>query len=63
MKAQDVLDAVKRYVSESEDSERQIAIKIGVSRATLYRWLADKAQPHKRRLAQVAGFLRRIGYI
>jgi hypothetical protein len=63
MKAQDVLEAVKRYLSESKDSERQTAIKIGVSRATLYRWLTDKAQPHKRRLVQVAGFLRRIGYI
>lgn len=63
MKAQDVLDAVKRYVSESEESERRTAIKLGVSRVTLSRWLADKAQPHRRRLAQVAGFLRRIGYI
>jgi transcriptional regulator with XRE-family HTH domain len=63
MKAKEVLDAVKRYVSESKDSERQIAIKLGVSRVTLYRWLADKAQPHKRRLAQVAGFLKRVGYI
>jgi len=63
VKTQDVLDAVKRYVGESQDGERQTAIKIGVSRATLYRWLTDKAQPHKRRLAQVAGFLRRIGYI
>ena len=63
MKAKEVLDAVKRYVSESKDSERQIASKLGVSRVTLYRWLADKAQPHKRRLAQVAGLLKRIGYI
>ena len=63
LKAQEVLDAVKRYVSESGDNERQIANKLGVSRVTLYRWLADKVQPHKRRLAQVAGLLRRIGYI
>lgn len=63
LKAQEVLDAVKRYVSESGDNERQTAIKLGVSRVTLYRWLADKVHPHKRRLAQVAGLLRRIGYI
>jgi hypothetical protein len=63
MKVQEVLDAVKSYVSESRDNERQTAIKLCVSRVTLYRWLADKAQPHKRRLAQVAGLLRRIGYI
>ena len=63
LKAQEVLDAVKRYVSESGDNERQTAIKLGVSHVTLYRWLADKVQPHKRRLAQVAGLLRRIGYI
>jgi DNA invertase Pin-like site-specific DNA recombinase len=63
LKANEVLDAVKRYVSESGDNERQTAIKLGVSRVTLYRWLADKVQPHKRRLAQVAGLLKRIGYI
>ena len=63
LKAQEVLDAVKRYVSESGDNERQTASKLGISRVTLYRWLADKVQPHKRRLAQVAGLLRRIGYI
>jgi DNA invertase Pin-like site-specific DNA recombinase len=63
LKAQEILDAVKRYVSESGGNERQTAIKLGVSRVTLYRWLADKVQPHKRRLAQVAGLLRRIGYI
>ena len=63
MKAQEVLDAVKRYVSESGDNERQTASKLGISRVTLYRWLADKVQHHKRRLAQVAGLLRRIGYI
>jgi transposase len=42
LKAQEVLVAVKRYVSESGDNERQIASKLGVSRVTLYRWLADK---------------------
>ena len=48
----------RRYLSESEDGERRTATGLGVSRVTLYRWLADKAEPHKRALVKV-GFLRR----
>jgi hypothetical protein len=59
----DVVDALMRYVSESAESQREVATKIGISCVTLADWFADKAQPHKRNLAQVAGFLRRIGYL
>jgi len=45
-----------RYVSESEDSRREVASKIGISCITLADFFADEAQPHKRTLAQVAGF-------
>ncbi|HZC35996.1 MAG TPA: helix-turn-helix transcriptional regulator [Chthoniobacterales bacterium] len=60
---QDVVDALFRYVSESAESQREVAKKIGISYATLADWFANQAQPHKRRLAQVAGFLRRVGYL
>jgi transcriptional regulator with XRE-family HTH domain len=59
----DVLLALKRCISESEDNERRTAAELGVSRVTLYRWLADKAEPHKRALLRVAGFLKRAGYL
>ena len=42
-----------RYVSESEDSQRQVASKIGVSCIDLSQFFAGKAQPHKQTLAQV----------
>jgi transcriptional regulator with XRE-family HTH domain len=59
----DVLDALMRYVSESEHNQREVATKIGISCVTLADWFAGEAQPHKRTLAQVAGFLRRVGYL
>ncbi len=63
MNAQDTCDALRRYLSESEDDRREIATKIGISWSTLSAWLAGEAQPHKRILARVAGFLRRSGYL
>ncbi len=63
MNAQDVTVGLRRYLSESEDDRREIATKIGVSWITLSAWLADEAEPHKRILARVAGFLRRFGYL
>jgi hypothetical protein len=59
----DVLNALMRYVSESDHNQREAAARIGVSCVTLTDWCADKAQPHKRNLAQVADFLRRAGYL
>ncbi len=63
MNAQDILDALRRYLSESEDDRREIATKIGVSWITLSAWLAEEAEPDKRILARVAGFLKRFGYL
>ena len=63
MNAQDVIVGLRRYLSESEDDQREIATKIGVSWITLSAWLVGEAEPHKRILARVAGFLRRAGYL
>jgi transcriptional regulator with XRE-family HTH domain len=63
MNAQDVCDALRRYLSESEDDQREIATKIGISWNTLSAWLAGEAEPPKSMLARLAGFLRRAGYL
>ena len=63
MNAQGVLNGLRRYLSESEDDRREIATKIGISWSTLSAWLAGEAEPPKRILARVAGFLRRFGYL
>ena len=63
MNAQDILDALRRYLRESEDDGREIATKIGVSWISLSAWLAGEAEPPKRILARVAGFLRGFGYL
>ena len=52
-----------RYLSESEDDQREMATKIGISWNTLSAWLAGEAEPPKGILARVAGFLRRSGYL
>jgi hypothetical protein len=61
--AQDIINGLRRYLSESEDDRREIATKIGISWTILSAWLAGEAEPHKRSLARVAGFLRRFGYL
>jgi len=63
MNAQDICDALRRYLSESQDDRRDIAAKIGISWITLSAWLAGEAEPPKSSLTRVAGFLRRSGYL
>jgi hypothetical protein len=63
MNAQDIVDALRRCLRESDDDRREIAAKIGISWITLSAWLADEEEPHKRILTRVAGFLRRFGYL
>jgi transcriptional regulator with XRE-family HTH domain len=63
MNAQDICDALRRYLSESEDDQREIATKIGISWITLSAWLAGETEPPKSILARVAGFLKRSGYL
>ena len=63
MNAQDTVDALRRYLRESEDDRRETATKIGISWITLSAWLADGEEPQQRILVRVAGFLRRFGYL
>jgi len=63
MNAQDICDALRRYLSESGDDRREIATKIGISWNTLSAWLAGETEPPKSMLARVAGFLKRSGYL
>ena len=63
MTTDDVLDALGRYVKESQESGRQTATKLGMSCPILEDWLSGKARPQKDALARLAGFLRRVGYL
>jgi hypothetical protein len=58
-----LMSALKRYLEESRDSEREVASQIGVNHHTLRRWLSDKQSPKKGKLALTASFLRRAGYL
>jgi len=59
----DLVDALKKYLEESGETERSAAHRIGVNRHTLHRWLSEKENPQKRKLALAAIFLRRKGYL
>ena len=48
MNAQDICDALRRYLNQSEDDRREIATKIGISWITLSAWLAGEVEPPKR---------------
>jgi hypothetical protein len=56
MNAQDICDALRRYLSESEDDRREIATKIGISWITLSAWLAGEAEPPKSIFGTGGGF-------
>jgi transcriptional regulator with XRE-family HTH domain len=60
---EDVLNALGRYVRESNESDRQTATQLGISRLTLQAFLRGVAPPQRCLLARVAGFLRRVGYL
>jgi len=57
------LNALKRYLDESGDTEQAIASQMGVNHHTLHRWLSDAPNPMKEGLAQAACFLRRAKYL
>jgi hypothetical protein len=63
MDAQDIVNGLRRYLGESGDDCHEIATKIGISWIILSAWLTGEAEPHKRSVARVAGFLRRFGYL
>jgi transcriptional regulator with XRE-family HTH domain len=60
---EDVLNALGRYARESNESDRQTATQLGVSRLTLKEWLRGAAPAQRCLLARLAGFLRRVGYL
>jgi hypothetical protein len=60
---EDVLDALGRYIKESNQSDRETATKLGISRLTLKAWLRGADPPQRCLLARLAGFLRRVGYL
>ena len=60
---EDVLNALGRYARESDESDRQTATKLGISRLTLKAWLGGVSPPQRCLLARLAGFLRRVGYL
>ena len=59
----ELITVLKRYLRESNQSERLLAARIGVNRHTLNSWLTTSQSPTKRRLALAACFLRRVGYL
>jgi transcriptional regulator with XRE-family HTH domain len=63
MTTEDVLEALGRYMRESNESDRRTAAMLGIKRATLIAWLQGADPPQKCILARLAGFLRRVGYL
>jgi hypothetical protein len=63
MTAPKVIEAFYKYAKDTHDTARQTATKIGVPMKTLRTWLEGQAQPNKRLISRLAGFLGREGYI
>src|SRR6516165_3347038 len=59
----EVLSALRRYLKNTGDTERAAALKMGVNRHTLCRWLSDEQSPKKGKMALAAFFLRQAGYL
>jgi hypothetical protein len=59
----EVMSALRRYLENTGDTERAAALKMGVNRHTLCRWLSDEQSPKKGKMALAAFFLRQAGYL
>ncbi len=59
----DVMSALRRYLENTGDTQRAAALKMGVNRHSLCRWLSEIHSPKKENLVQVAAFLRHQGYL
>jgi hypothetical protein len=59
----EVMNALRRYLEKTGESGRTAAVKMGVSRHSLCRWLTDSQSPQKGDLLLVAAFLRRAGFL
>ena len=58
-----VIEAFYKYAMDTDDTPRQTATRIGVPIKTLRTWLEGQAQPPKRLIARLAGFLRDENWI
>ena len=58
-----LMEALRRYLKDSGETERAVASRIGLNCHTLHRWLSDRNSPQKGKLALTAQFLRRAGYL
>ena len=63
MTPDELVETLKRYQRESNQSERTLASQIGVNHHTVNRWLRDTQCPTKGPLALAAYFLKREGYL
>jgi transcriptional regulator with XRE-family HTH domain len=63
MTPDELIETLKRYQKESNQSERTLASQIGVNHHTVNRWLSDRQCPNKAPLALAASFLKRVGYL
>jgi hypothetical protein len=63
MTSDELIKILKRYLRESNQSERLLAARIGVNHHTLHHWVTSDESPIKGRLALAASFLRRVGYL
>ena len=61
--ADEVINALRRYVEQTGDTQRTAAVKMGVNRHTLCRWLTEKQIPKKIDLVLVAVFLKRERFL
>ena len=59
----EVMNALRRYLENTGDTQRAAGLKMGVNRHSLCGWLSDKQSPKKENLVLVASFLRRSGYL
>ena len=59
----EVMSALRRYLENTGDTERAAALKMGVNRHTLCRWLSDEQSPKKGKMVLAAFFLRQAGYL
>jgi transcriptional regulator with XRE-family HTH domain len=63
MSTDELLKALRQYLEKSGEPERSVASRIGINHHTLRRWLSDEQSPKKGKLALIAFFLRRAGYL
>jgi len=59
----EVMNALRRYLKNTGETQRAAAMKMGVNRHSLFRWLSDSQSPKRADLLQVAAFLRHAGFL